>query len=233
MERLHEGKLVKGVKGASTQKYVDVSEVHDGVAVLRNGSLRAILMMSSINFELKSTNEQDAITMQYQRFLNSLDFPLQVLTSSRKLDIGPYIEVLNNRERRTENDALRNQIAEYRAFIHDLTSEDRGVNIMSKFFYIVVPFSPIESVDSSGFSRLMTLFHPAQKISADREKFETYKSQLYQRVDHVIAGLSGTGVRGTMLNTEEVLELLYNAYNPSLFTNTSLSDLDSVNARGL
>lgn len=230
MERLHEKKLTSGVSGASTQKYVDVAEVHDGIVVLRSGALRAIVMMSSINFELKSTEEQDAITLQYQNFLNSLDFPLQTVISSRKLNIGPYIEMLNDRERRTDVEAMRTQIAEYRAFIRELTEV---TNIMSKFFYLVVPFSPIESTDSGAFSRIMSVIHPAQEVSAKHEKFETYKNQLYQRVDHVSAGLSGTGVRGTMLNTEEVLELLYNAYNPSLFTNTSLSDLDSVNARGL
>ncbi len=230
MERLHENKLTSGVNGASTQKYVDVAEVHDGVIVLRNGALRAIVMMSSINFELKSTEEQDAIILQYQNFLNSLDFPLQTVISSRKLNIGPYIETLNDRERRTDSDAMRIQIAEYRAFIRELTEV---TNIMSKFFYVVVPFSPVESEESGFFSRIMAALHPAQKISAKREKFETYKNQLYQRVDHVSAGLSGTGVRGTMLNTEEVLELLYNAYNPSLFTNISLSEFDRMNVRGL
>jgi len=230
MERLHHDKLTSGPKGASTQKYVDVAEVHDGVIVLRNGALRAVLMMSSINFELKSTEEQDAITIQYQNFLNSLDFPLQIVISSRKLNIGPYVEMLNDRERRTESEIMRTQIAEYRAFVKELTEV---ANIMSKFFYVIVPFSPVESTDSGFFTRIMAALHPAQEISAKREQFETYKNQLYQRVDHVVAGLSGTGVRGTMLNTEEVLELLYNAYNPSLFTNTSLSELDRVNARGL
>ncbi len=230
MERLHQNSLANGPKGASTQKYVDVAEVHDGIVVLRNGSLRAIVMMTSINFELKSTEEQDAIILQYQDFLNSLDFPLQTVISSRKLNIGPYIEMLNDRERRTESEALRIQIADYRVFIKELTEV---TNIMSKFFYVIVPFSPVENVESGFFSRIMSTLHPAQEVSAQREKFETYKNQLYQRVDHIAAGLSGTGVRGTMLNTEEVLELLYNAYNPSLFTNTTLSQLDRIDAQGL
>lgn len=216
--------------GASTHKYVDVAEVHDGVVVMRNGSLRAILMMSSINFDLKSSDEQDAIILQYQNFLNSLDFPLQVVVSSRKLNIGPYIQVLNDRERRTESEALRLQIAEYRAFIKNLTEI---TNIMSKFFYVVVPFSPVESEENGFFGRIMASLHPAEVVTAKREKFETYKNQLFQRVDHVSSAVSATGVRAIMLTTEEILELLYNAYNPSLFTNASLSELDQVKAKGL
>ncbi len=230
MERLHEKKLASGASGASTLKYVDVAEVHDSVIVLRNGSLRAIVMMSSINFDLKSSEEQDAIIVQYQNFLNSLDFPLQILISSRKLNIEPYIEMLNDRERRTESEAIRTQIAEYRLFIRELTDV---TNIMSKFFYVVVPFSPVESKETGFFARMMAAFHPEHVISARREKFETYKNQLFQRVDHITMALSGTGVRGVLLDTEEILELLYNAYNPSLFTSTSLSELSRVDVEGL
>ncbi len=231
MERLHSTKLASGVRGASTLKYVDVAEVHDGVIVLRNGALRAIVMMSSINFDLKSTQEQDAIVLQYQQFLNSLDFPVQIVISSRRLNIAPYIKKLDERERVVTNDALRAQIAEYRTFIKELTSVR---NIMTKYFYIVVPFSPVENENAGLFARLLAALHPAQKIAQKRELFETYKNQLFQRVDHVAAALSGTGVRGRMLNTAEILELLYNAYNPSLFSNTSLSEhVQDVDIRGL
>ncbi len=231
MERLHSTSLSTGPSGSSTLKYVDVESVHDGVIVLRNGSLRAIVMMSSINFELKSEKEQDAIIIQYQSFLNSLDFPVQIVINSRRLNIAPYLKKIDKRERMTENEALRMQIMEYRAYISELT-EVR--NIMTKYFYVVVPFSPVESEGESIFLRLFHALHPAHKIARKRERFETYKNQLFQRVDHVAAALGGTGVRGRMLNTEEVLELLYNAYNPSLFTSTSLSEnIDTLDLKGL
>ncbi len=229
MERLHSDKLSGGVGGDSTLKYVDVAEIHDGVIVLKNGSLRAIVLMSSINFDLKSTEEQDAITVQYQNFLNSLSFPVQILISSRKLNISPYLKILDDRERRTTNELMRLQIAEYRAFVKNLTEI---TNIMSKYFYVIVPFSPVENKEVGFFARLMNIFNPTANIAAQREQFETNKNQLLQRVDHVITGIGATGVHGVMLNTEEVMELLYNSYNPSLFANTNLSDLSAVNMRG-
>ena len=229
MERLHSTKLSGNSSVASTQKYVDVAEVRDGVIVLKNSSLRAILMMSSINFELKSSQEQDAITVQYQNFLNSLSFPVQIIISSRKLNISPYIKILDDRERRTTNELMRLQIAEYRSFVKNLTEI---TNIMSKFFYVVVPFSPIENKETGFLSRLSNILNPSANIVFKREQFETNKNQLLQRVDHVIAGIGSTGVQGVMLNTEEVLELLYNSYNPSLFANTDISNLSEVNVRG-
>ena len=228
MEKLHSSKLSSTSGAASTQKYVDVAEVRDGVIVLKNHSLRGILLMSSINFDLKSSDEQDAIILQYQNFLNSLDFPTQILVQSRRLNIVPYLEMLDDRERRTSNELLRQQIIEHRSFIKNLT---QITNIMSKYFYVIVPFSPIESSEGGFFSNLMATFNKSGTITAKREQFDTYKNQLLQRMDHVTTGLSRTGVRGTMLNTEEVLELLYNSYNPSLFANSSLSDIEHVNVR--
>ncbi|HHH12386.1 MAG TPA: hypothetical protein ENJ77_00750 [Candidatus Moranbacteria bacterium] len=229
MEKLHSKELSSSGGGDSTQKYVDVAEVRDGVIILKNGSLRAIVLMSSINFELKSTQEQDAITLQYQNFLNSLSFPVQILVSSRKLNINPYLKILDERERHTGNDLMRLQIAEYRAFVKNLTEI---TNIMSKYFYVIVPFSPVENKETGFFARMMNALHPTQAIVAKREQFETNKNQLLQRVDHILDGIGATGVRGQMLDTEEVLELLYNCYNPSLFANTDISDLSAANLRG-
>ncbi len=126
----------------STQKYVDVEEVRDGVIVLKNGSLRAVLLVSSINFDLKATEEQDSIISQYQNFLNSLDFPIQIVVSSRKLNIKPYLEYLKKKENQLTNELLNLQLSEYQNFIKNLAEVS---NIMSKFFYVVVPFYPVES----------------------------------------------------------------------------------------
>ena len=113
MEVLHSKKLGGNVSGASTQKYVDVEEIKDGVVVLKNGSLRAILLVSSINFDLKSTEEQDGIINQYQGFLNSIDFPLQILISSRRINLDPYLEFVKDKEQHQTNELLRFQISEY------------------------------------------------------------------------------------------------------------------------
>ncbi|MCX6765457.1 MAG: hypothetical protein NT136_00640 [Candidatus Moranbacteria bacterium] len=224
MELLHSKKLTAG-SGASTQKYVDVEEIKNGVIVLKNGSLRAILLVSSINFELKSTEEQDAIVGQYQNFLNSLDFPVQIIVSSRRLNIGPYLDFLGDKESQQTNELLRLQISEYINFIKNLTEVS---NIMSKFFYIVIPFSPVETKEGGPFRKLTSMFNPRQSILRKRELFETYENQLWQRVDHVVAGLSGTGVKVTPLGTEEVIELLYNSYNPTIYTNSIVREIENI-----
>lgn len=215
----------KGGGGSSTQKYVDVEEIRDGVIVLKNGALRAVLLVSSINFDLKSSQEQDAIISQYQGFLNSLDFPVQIVIASRRFNVEPYLNLLKDQETQQENELLRFQISEYKNFIQNLTKVS---NIMSKFFYVVVPFSSSEDEQSGLVSKLTGIFQPQKTIGLHGELFTTYKSQLLQRVEHVAAALSGTGVRISQLNTEELIELLYNSYNPSLFTTTVVKNVEAI-----
>lgn len=228
MEALHSKNLASGSTGASTQKYVAVEEIKDGVIVLKNGTLRAVLMVSSINFDLKSTEEQDTIIAQYQNFLNSLDFPIEIVVSSRKLNLNPYLDFLKQKESQISNELLSFQLSEYRNFIKNLTEVS---NIMSKFFYVVVPFAPIESKKGGFFQNLLGGSNAKQLISNRRELFETYKSQLWQRIEHISAGLSGTGVKVTPLKTEELIELLYNSYNPSTHNNTIIKDINKVELR--
>lgn len=210
---------------ASTQQYVDVSEIRDGIIVLKNGALRAPLLVSSLNFDLKSTEEQDAIIGQYQGFLNSLDFPVQIVVSSRRFNVKPYLERLRDEEKRQENELLRFQISEYKSFIKNLTEVS---NIMSKFFYVVVPFSPVEDEQSGLKNKLFGIFRAKQATFAHGDLFETYKAQLLQRLNHVATALGGTGVHITQLNTEEVIELLYSSYNPSLFTESVLKNVEDI-----
>ena len=225
MESLHSKNLTAGGPGLSTQKYVDVEEVRDGVVVLKNGSLRAALLVSSINFDLKATEEQDSIISQYQNFLNSLDFPIQIIISSRKLNINPYLDYLKKKEMQLTNELLVLQLGEYRNFIKNLAEVS---NIMSKFFYVVVPFHPIENVKTGIFDKLFGATNSHLAVTKRRELFDTYKNQLWQRLDHISAGLGGTGVKVTPLNTEEIIELLYNSYNPSTHNNTIIKDVDKV-----
>jgi hypothetical protein len=225
MESLNSKKPTPKDIASSTQRYVDVEEVRDGVIVLKNGALRSVLLVSSLNFDLKSAEEQDAIIMQYQNFLNSLDFPVQILISSRRFDIRPYIEVLKDKENHQRNELLRLQISEYQNFIKSLAEVS---NIMSKLFYIIVPFSPVEDKEKGLFHNLTTLFNPAGAVMERREFFETYKNQLWQRVDHVSFSLSQTGLKVAPLNTEEIIELLYNSYNPSLFTTRLTKNIEAI-----
>ncbi|MBP7061039.1 MAG: hypothetical protein KBA91_03630, partial [Candidatus Moranbacteria bacterium] len=169
--------------------------------------------------------EQDAIISQYQAFLNSLYFPVQIVIQSRRFNIGPYIESLKDEEKQQVNELLRFQIGEYSNFIKNLSEVS---NIMSKFFYIVVPFSPVEDQQSGFFGKMAGIFRPKQAIGMKGERFDTYKSQLLQRVDHIAAALSGAGVKVSQLNTEEIIELLYNSYNPSLYTTTEMKHTENI-----
>lgn len=225
MESLFSKKLSGGSGGLSTQKYVDVEEVRDGVIVLKNGSLRAVLLVSSINFDLKATEEQDTIISQYQNLLNSLDFPIQIMISSRKLNINPYLDFLKKKEMQITNELLQLQLAEYRNFIKNLADVS---NIMSKFFYVVVPFYPIEVVKKGLLDKFFKSKNSQLAVSSKRELFDTYKNQLWQRLDHVSAGLSSIGVSVATLKTEELIELLYNSYNPSTHTTSIIKDVDKV-----
>jgi hypothetical protein len=228
MELLHSNDLSKGSSGASTQKYVDVEEIRDGIIILKNGTLRAVLMVSSINFDLKASEEQDAIIAQYQNFLNSLDFPIQILISSRKLNLSPYLDFLKQKESQLTNELLAFQLAEYRNFIKNLTETS---NIMTKYFYIVVPFAPIENKKGGFFENLFNGSSGKKVLSNKMEIFNAYKSQLWQRVEHINAGLASTGVKVVPLKTEELIELLYNAYNPTMHSNSIIKDTGKVELR--
>jgi hypothetical protein len=202
------------VKAEATQAFVPIKEVRDGVVILKDGSLRSLLMASSINLALKSSDEQQAIIGQFQNFLNSLEFTVQFFVESRQLDIRPYIALLEDRYAQELDDLMKIQIREYIAFIKDFTQR---ANIMSKNFFIVVPYDPaiisrgggiggaLGSLVSSGGSG---------NASLTNEQFEQYRSQLEQRVSVIEQGLVRTGVRVVGLGTEEVIELFYKLFNP-------------------
>lgn len=211
-------------KGLSSQKYLEISEIKDNVVVLKNGSLRAVLMVSSINFALKSIDEQDGIIYRYQSFLNSLDFSVQIVINSRRLNIDTYLDVLREEEKKQTNDLLRMQISSYVEYINGLV---KMANIVTKTFYIVVPFSLAESKDGNIKAKVTSVAN-APQIMANRKNFEKYRDQLFQRVDHVVENLSGAGLRMTMLNTQELIELYYNLYNPESVEKKGLADIEDL-----
>lgn len=200
----------------ASQEVVPIEEIRDGVVILKDGSLRAVLMASSLNFALKSSDEQDAIISQYQNFLNSLEFSIEFSIQSRKLNIEPYLDTLRERRKAETNELLRIQIAEYITFVKDFVESG---NIVSKSFYIVVPFHPssISVVKGKGLAGIFSSLLPKKNAPGEpiaEEKFEEYRTQLWQRVDTVMQGLVRTGVRVVPLNTEELIELYYRLYNP-------------------
>ena len=207
-------------RGLSAQKYLEIAEIKDGIVIMKNGSMKAILMVSSINFALKSIDEQDAIIYHYQSFLNSLDFSIQIVINSRQLNLDNYLQVLKDQEKKQMNELLRMQTSSYIEYIQGLV---KMANIVSKTFYIVVPFSVSEA--KGGALSVLKGSGSSAKLMSSRATFEKYKDQLFQRVDHVIENLSGTGLRMTMLSTQELIELYYNLYNPEISEKKGLADM--------
>ncbi|OGG70016.1 hypothetical protein A3F27_02640 [Candidatus Kaiserbacteria bacterium RIFCSPHIGHO2_12_FULL_53_13] len=194
----------------STQDFVPVREVRDGVVVLKDGSLRAVLLASSLNFALKSEDEQTAFISQFQSFLNSLDFSVQIFVQSRMLDIRPYVATLEVAYKEQLDDLMRIQIREYIEFIKSFTE---AANIMTKNFFVVVPYSSGAAIGGKGPSFLP--WNRQKKSSAEaNQAFGEQVTQLEQRISVVQQGLVRTGVRTVQLGTEEAIELLYKMFNP-------------------
>lgn len=195
----------------SVQQKIEVADIKEGVVLLKNKSLRAVLAVSSVNFALKSMEEQKAIIARYQEFLNSLDFPIQILITSRKYDISSYAAMLEQKTREQKNELLKIQTAEYIDFVRNLAEL---TNIMSKDFYIVVPFAAIEKTVETFGDKILDLFRTKNETATANQTFEQLKNQLWQRVDYVVSSISATGLRAVPLNTDELTELFYKAYNP-------------------
>jgi len=198
----------------ATQKFVPVKEIRNGVVILKNGEYRGIVMCSSVNFGLKSAEEQRAIIGGFQTFLNTLDFSIQILVNSRKMDIRPYLALLESKAEEQKTELLRIQLREYVEFIRTFTDQ---TNIMTKTFYIVVPYS---GGASTQVKRVTSLFGGKKPTEASNQiSFDEARTQLEQRLSLVAGGLSGTGIRAVPLGTEEVIELLYRSFNPGELEN--------------
>jgi hypothetical protein len=196
------------IKSDATQNFVPIKEVRDGIVILKDGSMRALLMTSSLNFALKSEDEQQSIIFQFQNFLNSLNFSIQIFLQSRRLDIRPYIALLENRQKEQTSDLLKIQIKEYIQFIKTFTE---NTNIMTKTFFIVIPYTPPQLSTSKGAQLFDKKNNKKQNTAAN---FEEDVTQLEQRVSVVEQGIVRTGVRAVRLGTEEIIEVYYRLFNP-------------------
>ncbi|MFH0906849.1 MAG: hypothetical protein V1829_01190 [bacterium] len=201
--------MLQKLNATSIQKHLEIEEIKDDVIVLKNKGLRAILMTTSLNFDLKSTEEQDAVIYNYQDFINSLDFPIQIVVASRKFDINPYIQTLEQKQIKQENELLKIQTSEYIDFVKGLTEM---TNIMTESFYLVIPYNP-SVIKRGGF--LNALFTKKEQEQTKEQNFQELKNDLWQRVEFIATGLHGLGIKSAPLNTEELIELFYKLYNPS------------------
>jgi type IV secretory pathway VirB4 component len=207
-------------KAQSTQQFIDIQEVRDGVIFLKNGGLRQLIMVSGINFDLKSENEQDLMTYAYQNLLNGLDFSLQIFIHSRRINVEPYLQKLRERQNQETNELLKTQIAEYIEFIKTFVANNA---IMDKTFFVVVSYDPILLPQAAEgvlnfFKRKFT-----NSSSNPTEDPQHNLQQLRQRVDQVIVGIQQMGLRAVPLGSEETIELIYNLHNPQLIEKGDLA----------
>jgi len=226
-------KQKKGSPSVSTQKYLNIAEIKDNVAVLKNGGLRAVLQTNSINFNLKSEDEQNAIIYAYQSFLNSLDFPVQIVVHSRKLDVDKYIENVKEIGEKHENALLKKQTMEYCEYIQKLVEY---ADIMEKKFYVIVPYDPYRSQKKNMFSKFMERISSSDSVDAIKRRhkeFDELNKSLTQRVNTVKAGLEGCNLRVAQLTTPQLVELFYGIYNPETARNEKIEDLSKIDVENL
>ncbi len=200
------------LKAKATQEFVPIKEVRDGIVVLKDGGLRAIVLANSINLSLKSNDEQQATLLQFQNFLNTLDFSIQISVQSRRLDIRPYLLLLENRMKVQNEPLLKLQTKEYIEFIRNFTE---SVSIMTKNFFVVVPYTHVTLKSESGiFSKIFSRKNKKEEELKNQLDFEEKRSQLEERVSVIQQGLSRCGIKSAQLGTEEVVEVFYKVFNP-------------------
>lgn len=218
-------KATSAPKRPATQRFLDIAEIRDDMVILKDGTVRAVLLVSSINFALKSRDEQEAITQAYMTFLNSIDFPIQIVIQSRKMNIDGYIDALKKQQRMIDNDLLRSQIASYRQFVEELVQLGE---IMQKRFYVVVPYDPLKNKQKGFFQRFSEVLSPSAAAKLNAKQLSDRIEQLSRRVDLVAGQLGSMSLQVARLDTQSLIELYYTAYNPDTFDKQPLAPIDSV-----
>lgn len=220
------------VNSNSTQNNLQIAEIRDGIVIMNDGSFRAVAMFKSINFDLMSPSEQEAVEFSYQSFLNSLYFPVQIFIRSEKVDIKPYIDKLDKIRSEHDNMLLALLMDDYITYIDEMAA---NTNIMDKHFYVVIPFLPHQPstkplAQSKGMmDGIFGMFNSSTThILINEKHLEEAKAELRNRVQAVLDGLLQCGVKGLPLDTQELIELYYDAYNPDTATRQELKDFDSL-----
>src|SRR3989339_384653 len=218
-----QNKLAKPKPGQPTQRYLDIAEIRENCVVMKDGTLRAVLMVSSINFALKSEDEQQAIIQGYMQFLNGLEHPLQVVIQSRRMNIDGYMLRLKEQEEKISNELLKTQIRDYMSFVKELVELGE---IMQKRFFVVVPMDPLEGNEKSkGFmTKISSALSPAKILKLDQKRFRERHDSLMQRASTVAGGLTSMGLQVALLDTQGLIELYYTSYNPDVYDAEKLVD---------
>lgn len=207
---------------SSTQAFLPIAEIKEGTVVMRDGSLRGVILVSSLNFALKSDEEKDAIVMSFQNFINSLDFPIQIVANSRKLDLSAYLASVQAEAAKLQSSLIKLQAEEYISFVNGLLET---ANIMEKRFFVVVPYYPTPGMeDVPGIKSLAK-----KKQETPQGNFDINKKALLSRIEEIIQGLMGVGLRCAALGTEDLLELYYSMYNPDTARNQKISGIEEAN----
>jgi len=215
-------------KSAATQRFLPIAEIHNDTVVLKNGGLRAVLQTTSINFNLKSEEEQNALIYGYQSFLNSLEFPIQILIRSKKLDIDDYLSHLQEIKEKQENPLLKEQTAEYQEYIEKLVEY---ADIMEKKFYVVVPVDAPTGTKIGFIDRFLSHIFPDDsiaKLKTRQKNFKDLRKKLTQRVNQVEQALMALNIRTKELNSKELIELFYQSYNPVTARQEKLDQLEKT-----
>lgn len=212
-------------KMVPAQQHLLIGEIKNDTVVMKDGTMRAVLMVSSINFALKNEDEQNAIIAAYVAFLNGLEYPLQVVIQSRKLQIKPYLDRLITQERAQTNELLRAQIADYRSFVSELVNLGE---IMSKQFYVVVPYDPLSNKNKSFWARASEVINPASVVHLKGKRFDDRKYELDQRLRQIESGLTSMGLTVVRLDTQSLIELFYATYNPDIALSEQIPALNKM-----
>lgn len=216
----------------STQNSLQIAEIRDGIVIMNDGSFRSVVMVKSINFDLMSNQEQEAVEYSYQGFLNSLYFPIQILIRTRRVDLQPYIEKLDKIRSEHDNMLLAMLMDDYINYIDALSSQ---ANIMDKKFYIVIPYFPTTDIQKA-LTQSKTLFTGIGKIFSNKQdhvtvnegRLEEAKTELRNRVQSVLGGLGQSNIQGLPLDTQELIELYYDTYNPDTATNQRIKNFNDL-----
>ncbi len=225
-EKKEDVKRAKNNKLLSTQRYLQISSVRDDTVILKDGGIRAILEVSAVNFDLKSEEEQDGLIMAYQNFLNALDFPVQTLVRSRKLDIDGYLEMLSTKMENQTNDLLKTQMQEYIEYIQRLVE---STNIMEKKFFVIIPQVPLRAVKNTLLSKFLDYISPADslpEIIKRKKEFHDLTTKLDSRITTVKTGLENCGLSTRRMKTSQIIELFYQAYNPEVSRYQKLEEIN-------
>lgn len=198
-------------KAPPSQQLLEIEEIREGIVILKNGELRAVLASSGINFALKSEEEQEALLYAFQDFLNSLDFPVQLVIQSRDVVIKDYLATLEDFEKTQDNELLKLQTSEYRDFIKNFVE---NVNVMTKNFYVVISFTSQAAKMPGPLEQVKNIIKPPKVSKLTGEDFMHYKEQLLERVEYVRSGLIRMEVNTYKLETEALIELFWSLYNP-------------------